>query len=52
MNNQKDRRIYEFSDKGKGFSKTVPNWLDQFNEEGDFLCGKISDALPELREEE
>ena len=52
MIDNKDRRIYEFGDKGKGFPKIVPNWMDQFNEEGDFLCGKISDSSPELKEEE
>ena len=51
MINQKERKLYELSDKGREFSKPV-NWLAQYDEEDDFLCGKVSNSLPEFSEEE
>jgi hypothetical protein len=52
MMNQKDRKLYELGNKGKDFSKSVHNWLAQYEEEDDFLCGKVSNFLPEFTEEE
>ena len=52
MINQKDPKFYQISDKNKEFSKTVHNWLAQYDEEDDFLCGKVSHSLPEFTEEE
>ena len=52
MINQKDRRPYEVSNKEKDFSESVHNWLAQYDEEDDFLCGKVSNSLPEFTEEE
>jgi hypothetical protein len=52
MINQKDRKSYEFIDKGKEFSKSVHHWLAQYDEEDDFLCGKVSNSIPEFAEEE
>ena len=49
---QKDRKLYKFSDTEKEFSKSVHNWLAQYDEEDDFLCGKVSNSLPEFTEEE
>ena len=50
--NQKDRKLYELEGKGKDFSKSVHNWLAQYKEEDDFLCGKVSNSLPEFTEDE
>ena len=52
MINQKDRKFDGLSDKEKDFSKSVHNWLAQYDEEDDFLYGKTSKSLPELTEEE
>jgi hypothetical protein len=52
MINQKDRKFDELSDKEKYFSKSVHNWLAQYDEEDDFLCGKVSNSLSEFTEEE
>ena len=52
MINQKDRNPYKFSGKDKEFSKSVHSWLAQYDEEDDFLCGKVSNSLPELTGEE
>ena len=52
MINQKDRKLYELSDKGKNFSKSVHSWLAQYDEEDDFLCGKVLNSLPEFTEKE
>jgi hypothetical protein len=52
MINQKDQQSYEVRNKGKEFSKSVHNWLAQYDEEDDFLCGKVSNALSEFSEEE
>jgi len=51
MKNQKDQKSSESTDKGRGFSKFVPGWLAQYDEEDDFLCGKVSNSLSEVREE-
>ncbi len=51
MINQKERKFYELSDKVRKFSKPA-NWLAQYDEEDDFLCGKVSSFLPEFEEEE
>ena len=49
---QKDRKLYQFDDRVKDFPKPVHHWLAQYDEEDDFLCGKVANALPELTEEE
>ncbi len=51
MINQKERKIYELSDKVRDSSKPV-NWLAQYDEEDDFLSGKIAISLPGFTEEE
>ena len=52
MINQKDRKFFEFSDKEKDISKSTYSWLAQYDEEDDFLPGKISNSLPEFAKEE
>jgi hypothetical protein len=52
MKDQKDKKPYQFSDKDQEFSKSVYSWLAQYDEENDFLCGKVSNSLPEFTEEE
>jgi hypothetical protein len=52
MINQKDKKVFELSDKEKDFSKSVHHWLAQYDEEDDLLCGKVSNSLPEFTEEE
>jgi len=52
MLNQKDRKLFQLDAKENDFSKSVHNWLAQYDEEGDFLCGKVSNSLPEFTEEE
>jgi hypothetical protein len=52
MTNQKDQNFVKFSDKEKEFSKSIHNWLAQYDEEDDFLCGKVAKLLPEFTEEE
>jgi len=52
MISQKDRMLYPFSDKEKEFSKSIHSWLAQYDEEDDFLCGKISNNLSEFTEDE
>jgi hypothetical protein len=52
MVNQKDRKLSELSDKGKEVSKSFQNYLAQYDEEGDFLCGKVANSLSEFKEEE
>ena len=52
MINQKDKKFYQFSDKVNDFSKSVHCWLAQYDEEDDFLCGKISNPQAEFIEEE
>jgi hypothetical protein len=51
MTSQKDRKLYELSDKVREFSKPV-NWLAQYDEEDDFLCDKVSHPLSEFKEEQ
>ena len=51
MINQKERKTYELSDKVREFSKPL-NWLAQYDEEDDFLCGRIPNCLSEFTEEE
>ena len=52
MEKQNDQEFYQFSGKEKDFSKSVHNWLAQYDEDDDFLCGKSSNSLPEFTEEE
>jgi len=52
MTNQKDRKFFELSEKGKDFSKSVHTWLAQYEEEDDFLCSKNSNSFPEFTENE
>ena len=51
MINQKERKLYELSDKVREFSKPV-NWMPLYDEEDDFLSGKVSISLPDFTEEE
>lgn len=51
MVNQKEPRLCELSDKVREFSKPI-NWSAQYDEEADFLCGKVANSLPEFKEEE
>lgn len=52
MINQKDRKFDGISDKEKYYSKSVHNWVAQYDEEDDFLCAKVSNFLPEFTVEE
>ena len=52
MINQKDRMFFDLRDKEKDFSKSVHHWLAQYDEEDDFLCSKVSNALLEFTKEE
>ena len=52
MTNQKDRKFHKFSDEQKELSKSIHIWLAQYDEEDDFLCGKVSHSLAEFSEEE
>jgi hypothetical protein len=52
MIDQKDRTIQEFREQGKEFPKPVHYWLAQYDEEDDFLCGKVANSSPEFTEEE
>jgi hypothetical protein len=49
---QKDRKFDPSIDEEKEFSKFIHHWLAQYDEEDDFLCGKVSNSLPEFVEEE
>ena len=49
---QKDRMPFQVNDKNKEFSKSVHTWLAQYDEEDDFLVGKVSNSLPDFTEEE
>jgi len=51
MVNQKERKPYEASNKLREFAKPLI-WLAQYDEEDDFLGGKVSSYLPEFTEEE
>jgi len=52
MIKQKDQKSYPLCDREKEFSKTVHQWLAQYDEEDDFLCGKLSNLSPEFTEDE
>ena len=52
MLNQKDRKLFQLDAKENNSSKSVYNWLAQYDEEGDFLCGKVSNSLLDITEEE
>lgn len=52
MTNKKERRIYRFSDKEKEFSESIHSWLAQYDEDDDFLSGKVANSLSEFSEEE
>jgi len=49
---QKGREPVQFSSNDKDFSKSLHGWLAQYDEEDDFLVGKVSISLPEFTEEE
>jgi hypothetical protein len=51
MINQKDRKFFEFSGKEKDLSKSTYSWSAQYDEEDDFLRGKISNSLPDFSQE-
>jgi hypothetical protein len=50
--NQKDRKLYGLGAKGKDFFKSDHSWLAQYEEECDFLCGKVPSSLPDFTEDE
>jgi len=52
MINQKDRKLFKLTEKEKDFSDSVHFWLAQYEQEDDFLSGKVSNSLPEFAEEE
>jgi len=52
MTNQKERKLFEIRNNEKELSKSIHNWLAQYEDEDDFLCGKVSNSLPEFIEEE
>jgi hypothetical protein len=52
MTNQKDRKLFELRNNEKELSKSTHSWLAQYEDEDDFLCGKVSNSLPEFIEEE
>ncbi len=51
MKIQKNQKSYEFTEKEGGSSKPTHHWLAQYEEESDFLSGKVANALPEFPEE-
>jgi len=50
MVNQKERKTYKLNDKEQEFSKTVHSWLAQYDEEDDFLCGKVSNYDDQIKD--
>jgi len=51
MKNLKDQKNDDSFDKGRGFAHFVPDWLAQYDEEDDFLSGKLSKSLQEVKNE-
>jgi hypothetical protein len=43
---------FEITDKERLYLKSIQKWLDLYDGEEDFLCGKVSKELPEFEEEE
>jgi len=52
MTVQKDRRLFELRNNEKELSKSTHGWLAKYEDEDDFLCGKVSNYLSEFTEEE
>jgi hypothetical protein len=52
MTDQKDRKLFEMRNNEKELSKPTYSWLAQYEEDDVFLCGKVSNSLSELIEEE
>ena len=52
MITQKERQFCRFTEKEKEFSKSLHLWIAQYEEEDDFLCGKVANLLPGFSEEE
>ena len=52
MANQNDRKLFELRNNEKELSKSTHIWLAQYDEEDDFLCGKVSNGLSDFIEEE
>ena len=52
MINQKDKKLFKFGEKEKDFSEFVYSWLAQYEEEDDFLTGRVSNSISEFAEEE
>ena len=52
MINQKDRTLFELRNNEKALAKSTHGWLAQYDEEDDFLSGKVSNVLTEFIEEE
>jgi hypothetical protein len=52
MVNKKDRKICQSGHEDKEFSKNLHQWLAQYDEVDDFLCGKVPNFSPDFNEEE
>jgi len=52
MTDQKDRKFYQLGDNEKEFLKSDHHWLAQYDEEDDFLCGKVSNSLAPCNDSE
>jgi hypothetical protein len=52
MTNKRTQKFYKHSDKEKDFSKNIHKWLAQYDENEDFLSGKVPISLPDFKEEE
>ena len=52
MEKQNDQEFYQFSGKEKDFSKSVHNWLAQYDEEDDFLRKNVPNFLQEFTAKE
>jgi len=50
--NQKERNSHQLNDKSKELSKSFHMLAAQFDEDDDFLCGKVANSSPEFKEEE
>ena len=51
MKDQNDPRNFELTVKEREFTKTVNNWLAQYDEEDSFLNEKVFNSLPDLAED-
>ena len=54
LNNQESRQLLETQpsqDKGRGFSKSIPRWLEKFDKENDFLSRNLLSSSEYITEE-